>query len=281
MVKKRVFIVGCPRSGTTLLQSILAAHEDVTSFPESHFFPSLSPGRRIYRWLGLASRLAYDRLQKFLEEADYQEILPPKSRFGQTQNSAISSFTQCLDKIAERSGSSVWVEKTPRHLWYIDLIEKHVEEPMFIHVVRQGRDVVTSLYQVTHRHAEKWGGARTLQTCIDRWNQDIKITQRHRDKANHHIVRYSDLITDRRTTAKGLFRLINLPVKTDCMADPHSERVVDQIITDEEAWKNNNKNKYVNQTTSKYENILTSFQKEDINQNIIRGLDFLDENTNC
>ena len=34
----RVFIVGCPRSGTTLLQAMLASHETVYSFPETHFF---------------------------------------------------------------------------------------------------------------------------------------------------------------------------------------------------------------------------------------------------
>ena len=33
-----IFLVGCPRSGTTLLQSLIAAHPLVTSFSESNFF---------------------------------------------------------------------------------------------------------------------------------------------------------------------------------------------------------------------------------------------------
>ena len=37
-VEGRIFLVGVPRSGTTLLQALLAAHEQVTSFTESHFF---------------------------------------------------------------------------------------------------------------------------------------------------------------------------------------------------------------------------------------------------
>ncbi|MGC1525664.1 MAG: sulfotransferase, partial [Phormidesmis sp.] len=35
---KRLFLVGCARSGTTLLQSLLASHPGVASFPESNFF---------------------------------------------------------------------------------------------------------------------------------------------------------------------------------------------------------------------------------------------------
>src|SRR5271167_4804558 len=37
----RLFVVGCPRSGTTLLQSLLAAHPSVHSFPETAVFGRL------------------------------------------------------------------------------------------------------------------------------------------------------------------------------------------------------------------------------------------------
>ena len=37
-IERRIFIVGVPRSGTTLVQSLLASHTAMTSFTESHFF---------------------------------------------------------------------------------------------------------------------------------------------------------------------------------------------------------------------------------------------------
>ena len=62
-IQKRIFIVGCPRSGTTLLQSLLLKHNEITSFPESHFFsrtflgkranqyPTLYSNYTLYKWI--------------------------------------------------------------------------------------------------------------------------------------------------------------------------------------------------------------------------------------
>ena len=46
---KRVFVVGCPRSGTTLLQSILLTNPSIISFPESHFLSICFGGAPIFK----------------------------------------------------------------------------------------------------------------------------------------------------------------------------------------------------------------------------------------
>ena len=38
-----IFVVGCPRSGTTLVQCILSASSHAFSLPETHFFSYLLP----------------------------------------------------------------------------------------------------------------------------------------------------------------------------------------------------------------------------------------------
>ncbi len=54
----RIFLVGTPRSGTTLYQSIMAAHSQILSLPETHFFLNLIPKRNyIARALGLTNRI--------------------------------------------------------------------------------------------------------------------------------------------------------------------------------------------------------------------------------
>ena len=59
---KRLMIVGCPRSGTTLLQSILSAHNDVFSLPETHFYPQLCSSSPFSRYLGISTRAARNNL---------------------------------------------------------------------------------------------------------------------------------------------------------------------------------------------------------------------------
>ena len=45
MIKRQIFIGGCSRSGTTLLGSMLGAHSDCITTPESHFKTSVLRGR--------------------------------------------------------------------------------------------------------------------------------------------------------------------------------------------------------------------------------------------
>jgi hypothetical protein len=47
-IKGRFFLVGCPRSGTTLLQSLIVAHSQIASFPESKFFQRVVIPNSIY-----------------------------------------------------------------------------------------------------------------------------------------------------------------------------------------------------------------------------------------
>jgi len=52
--KKLFFVVGCGRSGTTLLKSILCSHSDIYLPPETFFFTSISKryGRVLRGWFG-------------------------------------------------------------------------------------------------------------------------------------------------------------------------------------------------------------------------------------
>ena len=75
-IKERIFLVGCPRSGTTLLQSLLAANSKVLSFPETHFFGHLFYSRKLLSILGIANWRARLRWVQFLKEIGHQESMP-------------------------------------------------------------------------------------------------------------------------------------------------------------------------------------------------------------
>jgi hypothetical protein len=195
-ITTRAFIVGCPRSGTTLLRDLLGAHPNVMVFPESHFFARLEASRPIARRLRLASRRAPRALSRFLGSLeDPPDVDLPRLPL---VRSYVRLFVRLLDGASTAQGATVWVEKTPRHLNYIDLIESELPNPKFIHLVRSGEDVVASVYEQTQTGLKPWWGVKfpTLDDCIRLWNRSLEVTQRHVSKPNHLVVSYDDLVTN-------------------------------------------------------------------------------------
>lgn len=190
---KRFFLVGAPRSGTTILQSLLAAHPKITSFPETKFFHFLGADR-------LKSRLP-DRLHRWF----HQEICRPDlfdqhevySR--QVTSDRIKWFVGVLDQLAAEEGNDIWLEKTPEHIFFIKDILDYLPDARFIHLIRNPLDVVASMRKATSDPLNNilWGGEWTLGFCVERWKSAALISYCFRDSPQHLVVRYEDLLQDK------------------------------------------------------------------------------------
>lgn len=220
-LQRRIFLVGVPRSGTTLLQALLAAHPEVTSFTESHLF-----SRHFSAVPGVGMVLSKDptpRLRAFLEEND---AAPPTAAdwFGPPPPKALRSralmppatrevarrLVAVLDGLARDRGAATWLEKTPRHLRAIPLLEAVCDDGIpthFVHLVRDGLQTVASL----HTASRNWEQAYDLDDCVRRWNQDLALTRKHLDSPRHHLVCYETLTTDPVTVLRPLLEALNLP----------------------------------------------------------------------
>ena len=173
-IKERIFLVGCPRSGTTLLQSLLAANSKVLSFPETHFFGHLFYSRKLLSILGIANWRARLRWVQFLKEIGHQEMQSKLPKYAVFVRQFSKAYIDVLDTLTLNQGKEIWVEKTPGNLHYIEKIEKLVSSAKFVHIIRNGTDVVASLYEVTNEYPEVWGeNGWSVEQCISRWIQDI------------------------------------------------------------------------------------------------------------
>lgn len=264
-VRKRIFLVGCSRSGTTLLQSLLAAHPEIISFPESHFFRYLSPVSSWRDRLGLARPSVRQHLEDF-----YAEICQEDSScvspgpFALRMKSYSQAFISSLDNKAATQGATIWLEKTPLHLHHVSLIERYVPDVEFIHLVRDGRDVVASMYEVSHDHPEVWGGARSIEDCLNRWTGDIERTRSHAGKAGHHVVRYRAVATDTETTLKRLCSALDISY-TESMIDKYRTEAT-AVSRDFEEWKNRNTNKIIYRKHKKFKRLFDPKEKNNISK---------------
>jgi Sulfotransferase family len=258
---KRFFLVGCPRSGTTLLQSLLASHTQIISFPESHFFCNLfgdyEPKRRL---LGIASRRAKPCLEKFLKESGYnqpEQYLPTNLLFTKQYT---RTFIRLLDQITHDSNKQIWLEKTPPHLHYISYIEKNVKPVHFIHIVRNGADVITSLYQLRNQFPDIWDGEHSqLSDCVDRWLSDVRITLQSISAPNHTYVRYESLVANPEATVTKLCHFIGIDFEPTMLTQYTHQAA--KVSLKHETWKASTVQSIQDKNRQKFHALLTLEQQ--------------------
>ncbi|MEO0394962.1 MAG: sulfotransferase [Cyanobacteria bacterium P01_A01_bin.137] len=233
-----IFIVGCPRSGTTLLQSLLASHSAIASFPESKFFLRLiaEPREKSRRYaLGLTSPNLKPTLEKFLDDVGAPELRSTLPKFP-----FVRPYVDCFDRIlvqlAQRQGKHIWLEKTPEHLHAISDIEQYLPGAKIIHIVRNGADTIASLYDLCQRHPKVWGQYFDgLDGCIDRWMRDVAISHRYLAVPNHTAVSYDALVNATDTEVQRLCQFLGLRFETDMLTS--YQRISQGLIRDRENWK--------------------------------------------
>lgn len=247
LIKKRIFIVGCPRSGTTLLQGMLAAHPDIYSIPETFFFSraliSNNPVKRFLLWPAIKVRRHFKNL---VLEAD--QSLSESFNIGIFQSDYYRPFVDFMDSIALKNKKNIWVEKTPMHLYCIEEIQKRIPDAYILHLTRNGIDVVHSLVKATTDNPAQWarfGGwwrkywkGYSIDDAIKIWNKDINITKACLEKPRNILVKYENLVSDPFSSLLNLCKEIDIRYDENMI---HAEQSFTRIVREDELWKLKNK----------------------------------------
>jgi hypothetical protein len=235
---RRVFVVGCPRSGSTLIQSLLAASGDLLTFTESHFFDKHLAGGLLRPLRADAG--AGERVATFLQENGLSTELAPAECAGATERrgpdalACAGAFVTLLDGIASRAGVSGWVEKTPDHLYRVRLIERVCPEASFVHVLREPKGNILSL----HRAGRQWGRPRSPWAVSAKWLLSSVLSQACRSRPRHTAVFYDEVVADPAGQARALYGRLGLPW-SDAVMDRYRE-VAGKVRTGDEVWKAHN-----------------------------------------
>jgi hypothetical protein len=221
-----VFVVGCPRSGTTLLRLMLDAHPDLAIPPESHFIPLVARVRRRYeRPEGFdAERMARDVFRgiRFRDWGLAEEAVLAEIRA--TRPSDLAGAAEAFFVAYARSRGKIrWGDKTPGYSLEMPLIASLYPSARFVHLVRDGRDVALSLMEVP-RHP------RSLAEAAEAWAHRIRVARRDAPSLGDRYleVRYEDLVDDPETTVKLVAVHCDLPF-AKAMLDHHRDDPADRV----------------------------------------------------
>lgn len=202
-----IFVVGAPRSGTTLLAASIAAHPSFRGGPESHFFLLPDSERRAAvddpEWPKKAVELlsSVQHPTELLIEAfgvtsaqlsDYLHRQPP------SQAAMLAALFDAPVEAAERKR---WVEKSPSHALRLRELGEHFPDAPIIHVVRDPRDTARSMANVPWGWPSTVANAWLWKTWLDR----ISRQRKDADLAGNVIdVRYEDFLVDPATTLQRI-----------------------------------------------------------------------------
>ena len=172
-----------------MLQSLLAAHPEVISFPESKFFHYLLYKRFARKFPG--------RMEAFFKDEINRPELLQGFDDSQTVAAKVSWFVGVLDGLAAEQNKSIWLEKTPEHLYFIEDIQRFLPDAKFIHILRNSIDTIASLHEATRTSHELWGPGWDLNHCIHRWKEARLISHKYAKKSNHILVKYEDILDNK------------------------------------------------------------------------------------
>jgi len=198
-----IFVIGCQRSGTSLVRRILDSHSRIACPPESRFIlPVVSMLRDTAALRGL-SGMGYER-----------------DAVTESLGAFVASFFQ---QYAKARAKPRWADKTPQYVDCLpELWELFGPEAKFVVVIRHGMDVARSLADPNRHYPaiDAWvaeaggdvpvGAARFWAERSDR----IEAFREHHADACH-VLRYEDLTVDPEPALRPMFEFLGEPWEPD------------------------------------------------------------------
>lgn len=193
-MRNPLFIVGCPRSGTSLLSRILDTHSQITIPFESHIY------KTFYSWLKYYGSLKeIDNCQRLVEDILETEVM--RDWGGSLHSEDIlplikrpdihGIFEAIMLRWTLIKGKRRWGEKTPGHLFYWPQLLEGFPNLKAIHIIRDGRDVASSWRQA--RFGPKHFYA--LGKSWKRYLMEAEAFQAQLDPSHFLEIRYENLVS--------------------------------------------------------------------------------------
>ena len=232
MSQHPLFVLSLPRSGSTLLQRMLAVHAEISTTPETWL---LLP--QVY---ALRERGAFAEYGQTPSSRAIREFAHRLPNGPQDYDEELRRFILALYAKASTGGGAYFLDKTPRYHYVAEDLFRIFPDAKFIFLWRNPLAVVASI-------TETWGHGRWN---VGRWRNDLydgiaNLTAAYGAHREHaHALRYEDLVADPSAALERVFEHLELPFDDAVltgfrsvdlrarMGDPTGSRRYDAISTE-------------------------------------------------
>ncbi|MFO7592423.1 MAG: sulfotransferase [Pseudomonadota bacterium] len=207
-----IFIVGFPRSGTTLVEQIVTSHPEVLAGDETHAI-DLAMGRR--RGSGSAGSLM-DITRSLVDTDAGKQVLAMQNAY----------MHQVRRQAVLEPGYRYFTDKTPLNEVYMGVIRSILPQSPMIHLIRHPLNVVLSSYFNDVRHGRDF--ATRLETTAKHYAHVMDMVETYTERLDLRYlqVRYEDIVNDLETEARRIIDFIGLPWDERCLQFHENDRHV-------------------------------------------------------
>ncbi len=204
-----IFVVGLPRTGTTLVDRILSSHASVISAGEIDLFAQIVEAQtQISRQQGAETFAAAQAADLAAIGKIYAEAIKPLA-----------------------NGASHFIDKTPMNFLYAGLIQKALPNARIIVLRRGAMDSCLSNYrQLFALHDPRFGYAHDLEDCAAFYRAFDALMTHAREvlpPSRFLEVRYEDIVSDQEAQTRRLLEFCDLEWDAACLSFHENKAPVD------------------------------------------------------
>ena len=238
-INKPVFVVGSPRSGTSILAWCLGQHPNMFPVPESNWMGQFAVNVAISYEIGSARG---DRSLLSGMDIRREEFF---ANFGRSINELILAHRRDLERKRKMTRPSAepktrWVNQTPEYSLHICGLRRLFPDALFIHICRDVRAVVRSMLNF-HR---VWGVQLVAneEKAYEYWLRTVSACINAEEAYGPNVVyrlRYADLVSNPESAMHSLLNFLHEPYTAKCL-EPlgrriNSSNVPDDFVADDPA----------------------------------------------
>lgn len=198
--KDFLYIIGSPRSGTTMLQILLSNHPQVASTVEQTLFQHY-----VVPWLETWKTEVYN-----LEEKGWKLGLPILWK----ESELVEFLTEFLERayakiLATKPNASHILDKHPGYSLHVETIRRFLPKARFIHIIRDGRDVAASMKAV---HAKMGFAPNSAPIAAQKWKSFVTAAREASKFGEDYLeIRYEEFLEGKADVYAKVLDFCQLP----------------------------------------------------------------------
>ncbi len=237
-----LFIVGCPRSGTTLLQRMVDAHPSLAIANDTHFIPRVLRKNKLEDNPPMTPELM-DAVRTYKRFPRLELTDDAIERAQRSASCYVELVSALYDEYGKARNKQLAGEKTPDYVRNLPLLNRLFPWAKFIHIIRDGRDVALS--------ARDWATPTKGPGRLELWNEEPiavcalwwkrNVTDGRSDgialgESIYHEVQYEQLVLRPEDELSQMCDFLDLPFSNNMLAFHEGKQRDNKGLSAKSAW---------------------------------------------